>query len=268
MNNQYALITGASQGLGKAYAEELAKRKKNLILVSLPGQNLKNLSDRISKENNVVSYYYETDFSSDQNILDFSKWVNEHFDVNLLINNAGIGGTQSFEEVNYKYIDRIIQVNVKATALLTHQLLKNLKGQKQSYILNISSIAAYTPVGFKTVYPASKAFIQSFSRGLNAELKNTNISVSVMNPGAMATNDEISSRIEKQGFIGKLSILKPDRVARYSINRLLKKDEVIVVNPFLWFFSIILPVWIKLPLMTKIIKRELKYKTGTPILET
>jgi hypothetical protein len=256
--NQFAVITGASQGLGKAYATELAKRGFNIVLVSLPGQNLSQLSDSISQEYKVQSCYYETDFAENRNITDLANWLNENFNVSILINNAGVGGSRPFDEAPVDYIDTIIQVNVKATALLIHQLLPNLKRQPQSWVLNVSSIAAFSPVGYKTVYPASKAFIHSFSRGLYAELKDSNVFVSVINPGAMATNREVSSRIEKQGILGKLTLLQPDKVARYSITRLFRKDTVIMVNPFTWLISVMLPVWIKLPIMTQIVKREIR----------
>lgn len=262
MENQTAVITGASQGLGKAFAKELAKRQMNVVLVSLPGQNLSQLSEWISREYKVQTWHYETDFSTDSNILNLANWLNASFNISVLINNAGIGGTKAFEAAPVDYIDSIIQVNIKATTLLTHQLLPNLKRQQRSYILNVSSIAAFSPVGFKTVYPASKAFVHSFSRGLYAELKNTNVFVSVINPGAMATNGEITSRIKRQGIIGKLTLLDPDKVARYAIDRLLKKDTVIMVNPVTWLVSALLPIWIKLPMMTRIVKRELRYETG------
>ncbi|TVQ14368.1 MAG: SDR family NAD(P)-dependent oxidoreductase [Bacteroidetes bacterium] len=258
--DQFAVITGASQGLGKAFANELAKRKFNVVLVSLPGQNLSQLSDWISREFKVQSFYYETDFSVDSNIRALANWLNENFNVSILINNAGIGGTKQFEEAHIDYIDTIIQVNIKATALLTHQLLPNLKRQPQSFVLNVSSIAAFSPVGYKTVYPASKAFVHSFSRGLYAELKNTNVFVSVVNPGAIATNKEITSRIERQGVIGKLTLLQPAKVANYCITRLLRRDTVIMVNPLTWLLAALLPIWIKLPMMTQIIKREISYE--------
>lgn len=257
LKNQYAVITGASQGLGKAYATELAKRQYNVILVSLPGQHLQQLSDWIKREYKVQSYYYEADFSVDSNILGLTNWLNENFNISMLINNAGTGGSKPFDEASVMYIHTIIQVNVKATAIITHQLLQNLKRQPQAYILNVSSIAAFSPVGYKTVYPASKAFVHSFTRGLYAELKNTNVFVSVIHPGAMATNEDTISRIEKLGLIGKLTLLNPEKVAHYSISRLLKRDTVIMVNPVTWLLSAIIPIWIRLPMMTKIVKREI-----------
>lgn len=254
----YAVVTGASQGLGKAFAENLAKKNINVILVSLPGQNLKELSQEISENYNVKTEHYEIDLSVRENVLQLTDWINNLFNVNILINNAGLGGTKKFLEASLGYIDRILQVNVMATSLITHQLLPNLLKQKQSYILNVSSMAAFSPIGFKTVYPASKTFIHSFSRGLHEELKNTSVFVSVVNPGAMKTNTDVCKRIEKQGFLGRLTLLDPNKVAHYCIEQLFRKDSVIMVNPVSWLVMKILPIWIKLPLMTNAIKKEIE----------
>jgi uncharacterized protein len=254
----FAVITGASQGLGKAFAESLAKKKINIILVSLPNQNLKELSQEIAEHYNIKTYYYETDLSVNENVFKLTDWLNKSFNIYILINNAGVGGTRKFLDATSSYINNILQVNITATSLITHQLLPNLLKQPQSYILNVSSMAAFSPIGFKTVYPASKTFIHSFSRGLNEELKDTNVFVSVVNPGAMKTNADVVERIEKQGFLGKLTLLDPNKVAEYCINQLFKRDSVIMVNPISWLMMKILPIWIKLPLMTNAIKREIK----------
>jgi len=254
---EYAVVTRASQGLGRAFAYELAKNNIPLILMSLPGQELSELSSEISEQYGVPVFCYETDLSVKENVLDFAAWVNANFSVFMLINNAGTGGSRRFDEASAEYISKIIQVNVMATSLLTHQLLPNLKKVDKAYILNVSSMAAFCPIGYKTVYPASKAFVHSFSRGLCEELKSTNVFVSVVNPGAMKTSPEITRRIEKQGFLGKLTLLNPDAVAKYCIRQLLKRDTVIMVNRISWLMLIILPIWIKLPLLTRSIKREL-----------
>ncbi|QWT86563.1 SDR family NAD(P)-dependent oxidoreductase [Chryseobacterium sp. PCH239] len=254
----YAVVTGASQGLGKSFAENLAKQKINVILISLPDQNLKELSVKLEKQYDIKAHYYETDLSVHENVMKLTEWLNCSFDVHILINNAGLGGTKKFTEASSDYINTILQVNVAATSLMTHQLLPNLLKQPKAYILNVSSMAAFSPIGFKTVYPASKSFIHSFSRGLHEELKDTNVFVSVVNPGAMKTNKDVCERIEKQGFMGRLTLLNPDKVASYSIRQLFKKDSVIMVNPISWLVMKILPIWIKLPLMTQAIKREIE----------
>ena len=229
-----------------------------MILVSLPNQNLDTLAGALKEKYGVDVYYFEIDLSISQNILRLTNWLNDNFNVHMLINNAGIGGSKKFTDVEATYIEKIIQVNVIATSLLTHQLLPNLMKFKSSYVLNVSSIAAFTPLGYKTVYPATKTYIDSFSRGLSAELKGANVTVSVVHPGAMNTNEDARKRIEQQGFLAKLTLLNTDKVARHCIKRLLKKDAVIVVNPFSWFFSKLIPVRITLPLITKKIKQEVE----------
>ncbi|WP_276875806.1 SDR family NAD(P)-dependent oxidoreductase [Chryseobacterium joostei] len=254
----YAVVTGASQGLGKAFAENLAMKNINVILVSLPNQNLKELSQQLEEKYQIKAHYYEVDLSINENVLKLTEWLNSSFNIHILINNAGLGGTKRFTEASSEYINTILQVNVAATSLITHQLLPNLLRQPKAYILNVSSMAAFSPIGFKTVYPATKTFIHSFSRGLHEELKDTNVFVSVVNPGAMKTNADVCKRIEKQGFWGKMTLLNPDKVASRCIQQLFKKDSVIMVNPISWLAMKIVPIWIKLPLMTQAIKREIE----------
>jgi short-subunit dehydrogenase len=256
--NKYAVITGASQGLGSSFAKQLAAQKVNLILVSLPGQNLATQAVQLSEMYGIIVQYYETDLSIKDNVIALSTWINSRFDIYLLINNAGVGGTKKFTEASVQYIDSIMQVNVVATSLLTHQLLSNLLRQQRAYILNVSSMAAFSPIGYKTVYPASKTFIHSFSRGLSEELKHTGVVVSVVNPGAMATNEDVCQRLKKLGLIGRLTLLNPDKVAGRCIRQLFKKDRVIMVNPWSWLAMVLLPIWIKLPLLTNNIKKEIQ----------
>jgi len=258
----YALVTGASQGLGKAFAIELAQKGIHLILVSLPGQGLVTLCQELAAEYGVDCRAYETDLTELENVKQLTDWVNQHFNLFVLVNNAGIGGTKRMLDADVQYINRIVQLNVVATSVLTHQLLPNLVRQPQAYILNVSSMAAFSPIGFKTVYPASKAFIHSFSRGLYQELKGTNVFVSVVNPGAMRTNAETSGRIARQGLLGRLTLLEPQKVAKFCVDRLFKRDTVIVVNPVSWLLVHLLPIWIKLPLLTRTIQRELVLETA------
>lgn len=254
----YAVVTGASQGLGKAFAETLASKKINVVLVSLPGQHLKELSQQLEETYQIKAHYYEVDLSVNENVMKLTEWLNRSFEIHILINNAGLGGTKKFVDASSSYINTILQVNVAATSLITHQLLPNLLRQPKAYILNVSSMAAFSPIGFKTVYPASKTFIHSFSRGLHEELKDTNVFVSVVNPGAMKTNVDVCKRIEKQGVLGKLTLLDPNKVAAYCIRQLFRKDSVIMVNPISWLVMKILPIWIKLPLMTSAIRKEIE----------
>lgn len=260
-DNTYALVTGASRGLGKAFAEELSKRKINTILVGLPNEGLEKFCETLKQDYGIDSLFYELDLTKKEEILAFATDVNSKYSVSMLINNAGTGGTRKFSEVSAEYIDRIIQLNVMAPSILTHQLLPNLTQRRQGYVLNVSSMAAFSPIGFKTVYPASKVFVHYFSRGLYQELAGTNVFVSVVNPGPMETNPEVIERINRHGFWGRLGLMTPEKVAEVSIRQLFKKDSMIMLNRMNglnWLLMKIIPIWIRLPLLTRVVRKELE----------
>lgn len=253
---KFAIVTGASKGLGRAFALELASRGINTILVSLPGEEIHILNEEIINKYNTLSVFFEVDLSDYDNVIAFTKAINETYSVFLLINNAGIGGTMKFEDASIGLVNSIIQLNVMAVSVITRQLIPNLRAQTQSYVLNISSLAAFNPVGYKLVYPASKAFVDSFTKGMSAEYRDTNIFFSVINPGAMPTNDAVVDRISKQGWLGRITQLYPQDVARKSLNKLFQKKRPYKFNPLSELILWILPSRFKLPFLTGIVKRE------------
>ncbi|MBW6478416.1 MAG: SDR family NAD(P)-dependent oxidoreductase [Bacteroidales bacterium] len=257
---KYALITGASKGLGKAYALELARMGKNLILVSLPQEGLGNLSQSIRKEYDIDVVFFETDFLQNENIIDLARRVNEKYQLEILINNAGIGGSGRFTDAGTEFLETIIQLNVSAPVILLHELLPNLLKQKKAWVLNVASMASFSPMGFKTVYPASKKFIQHFSSGLREELKSKNISISCVYPGPMGTNSEIQNRIEKYGLWARVILMTPGQVAAKSIKLMFKNKRTIVPgrgNKFYWLLMTLFPPRAVLNVATNMVKKEL-----------
>ena len=256
----YAVVTGASSGLGRCFAIELARRGSNTILVALPGSGIKDVTLE-AKSYGTDSIALEADLTDKRAILDICTEITGHYPVNILINNAGCGGTRKFAECDEDYIDRILGLNVMAVTTMTHRLLPALQRQHEAYILNVSSMAAFTPIGYKTVYPASKRFIYDFTRGLHEEFSGSGISVSVIHPGPMKTNPDVTHRIEKQGKFGRLGLLTPEKVARKGIDGMFKREAVIIpglVNKFNKMLTDIVPARIRLPLVSKIVARELQ----------
>ncbi|MBN1790991.1 MAG: SDR family NAD(P)-dependent oxidoreductase [Bacteroidales bacterium] len=257
----YALVTGASCGLGKEIARELARRNYNLLLVSLKDEGLPELSSSLANQHEVEVHYFEADLSESHVVFQVATWALAKGRITILINNAGIGGTRAFDEASTSYIDNIIQLNIRATSLLTRLILPELKTHHQSFILNVASMASFSPIAYKTVYPASKAFIWSFSRGLYEELKDTGVFVSVIHPGPMKTNPDVTKRIERQKLFGKIGLITTQRTAEIAVNNLLKHDSLIIpgfLNKLNWLMIQIVPVWIRLNLLSRVIKRELK----------
>ena len=255
-SGRYALVTGASRGLGKAIAIELARRGYPTILVSR-SDKVHEVCDEITDRFCIPSVGFSADLTDPSSIADLAEQVNATYQVFMLVNNAGMGGSRRFVDASTQYLENIIDLNTKATALLTHALLPNLLRQPKAYVLNIGSMAAHTPTGFKTVYPASKAFIHHFSLGLREELKDTSVSVSVCSPGAMATNEEVTARIERQGFFGRFTLKPVESIARKCIRQTLRKKRHIIINPVSYALSSIVPNAIKTPILTRIVKREL-----------
>ena len=255
----YTLITGASKGLGRAFAKECASRHMNLLLVALPNENLSDLCDELQQAYNIQIVYKEADFTNRKAVTEFANWARTNYSINILINNAGVGGTKLFMDASIDYLGDMIQINIRAMTFLTRVLLPELKKHPEAYILNVSSLAAFSPVPYKTIYPASKAFIHHFTRGLEAELRDTNIRVSVLNPGPIKTNSDVSKRINGQSSYVKLSIMTPDEIAQIAMKKLLKGKSVIIpgfMNRLNAFFIRLVPVSFRIFVGTQIFKRD------------
>lgn len=259
MNEKYALVTGASQGLGRAFATDLARRGIHVLMTALPGEDLGAFSAWLGDRYDVFTDFLECDLTDITEIDRLTDWA-KAYPLYILINNAGLGGTAAFESAGASLINDIILVNVRATAMITHQLLPTLKARTPAWILNVSSMASFSPIGYKTVYPASKVFIQHFSRGLFEELRGTGVFVSVVHPGPMKTNQDCRTRIHRQGLIGRVGLVAPESLAHRTITRLFKKDSLILVgwmNKINWLLMKTVPIWIRLPLITQVVKREI-----------
>ena len=255
-NKLYTLITGASDGFGKALAIECARRKMNLVLVALPGPALGNLAKFIERNFNVDVKIFEKDLTYDNHCYDLLlDIVHAKLRINILINNAGIGNTQVFSETSPEFFKQQIKLNVLATTLLTSLFIPELRKYGPSYLLNIGSLSSFFYLPKKQVYGATKSFIFFFSKCLRRELKKDNISVSVACPGGMNTNFSVSMINRTGNYLSRMSILNPEQVAPVVIDKMLKGKEVIIpgaVNRFSMLLDKLLPSFIKNILIGKL----------------
>ncbi|MBT3244916.1 MAG: SDR family NAD(P)-dependent oxidoreductase [Bacteroidetes bacterium] len=259
LNNNYALVTGASQGLGREIARELASLGYNLLLTALPDERLPELVRDLENKYQIRVSHKEADLAQADAVHQVAAWAN-NYPLKVLINNAGIGGTMPYQKANPEYINKIIQVNITAPALLIRLLLPSLEKHDQAYILNVSSMAAFSPMAFKTVYPASKAFVWSFSRGLHEELKSSGVFVGVIHPGPIKTNPEVCKRIEQQKLFGRLGQVSPEKLAHIAIKQLFQHDSLLIpgiMNKLNWILIKIIPIWIRMGFLSKVVQREI-----------
>ncbi|WP_184545633.1 SDR family NAD(P)-dependent oxidoreductase [Mucilaginibacter sp. FT3.2] len=227
--NDYALITGASKGIGRAMALLLAQKGYSLLLVARSANELENLTALIKSQYNVEAAYYVADLAVSGTASQIAGWVKTlDVPVSILINNAGFGIWGNFEQLDIAGQTSMIQVNITAVAELSHYLLPTLKAQKQAYILNVSSTAAYQAVPTLAIYAASKSFVLSFSRALRYELKSTTVSVSCLCPGPTDTGFAHSAGMDALAELAAKFNMTADDVARIGINgMLLKKAEIV-----------------------------------------
>lgn len=230
MSNQfYTLITGASEGFGKALAIECAKRNLNLILVALPGVELFDLKRFISSSYNVQVVIFEKDLCKEDACYElFNEVMEMSLRVNMLFNNAGTGSTGLFSEGNVYAYERQIKLNVLATTLISRLFIDSLKKNSPAYILNVGSLASFFPLPKKQVYGATKSFIYYFSKCLQEELKNDHIYVSMLCPGPMKTNASVKSLIEQGNWFIRNCSFNPEAVAPQAIDGLFGKKKVMV----------------------------------------
>ena len=258
----YTLITGASAGLGKAFAIQCARMGMNLVLIALPGGQAHSLARHIMEEYPVDVRAFEFDITDVDQLQYHLPAIVDAYPVDFLINNAGVGGTAPMAETPLENIDRIIQLNVRGTALLTRIMIPHLLEQTRSHILNISSMAAFTPIAYKTVYPASKAFITSFSLGLREEFAGTGLSVSVACPGPILTNSGTARRIIGQGLKARLGLLPTHEIAKVAIRLTLAGQPVIipgVANRISHFLMQLMPGNLRLRIISREVKKEMQF---------
>ncbi len=259
-NEKYTVITGASMGLGKHLAIQCAKRGRNVLLTSLPGEDVLAFAQELAKRYSIKAHGFEADLATANGVLSFSNWVEDNFEIDVLINNAGIGGTQRFSEASSEYLNKLLMLNTHTLVMLTHRLLPMLKKSEKAFILNIASMASFGPMPFKTVYPASKAFVYSFSRGLGSELKGSNVFVSVAHPGGMTTNPEVTERIRSHNGLVRFMMLSPEKTAEICIQQLFRHDSLIIPglgNKVNWLLMKLFPVWLRLILFRKTLVKEI-----------
>lgn len=263
----YTLITGSSEGFGKALAIECAKRKMNLILVSLPDSGLNQLAEFIIQNYNVDVVPIEKDLAIEENCMMLFKEV-EQLDlaVNMLINNVGLGSTMFFKEGNIDFYQKQLKLNVMVTTLLTSLFLNTLKTNTPSHILNVGSLSCFFYLAKKQVYGATKSYVYSFSKSLRAELTSDGINVSVICPGGMNTNATTIMTNKSNHWLARQSIMNPEEVASIAIKGLLNRDEIIIpgfMNKLFLFVDKLLPSFIIKIIANNHVNKFKSYNIGT-----
>ena len=234
MNDPYgklktALITGASSGIGVAFAEQLASAGLDLILVARSTNKLNALARKLRKEGCRVEVISQ-DLSTANAGSKLSKSVAElGMTVDLLINNAGFGTVGHFDQQSAAREAQEVKLNALAVVDLTHAFLPKMLSQGHGGVINVASVAAFQAVPFMSVYAATKAFVLSFSEGLWGEYRSRGLKVVCLCPGPVDTGFfEATGNAKLRGTVPKSTMMTADRVVASALKSLRKGDLVVV----------------------------------------
>ena len=220
-----AIITGASRGIGRAIALELAQQNIRVILIARNANELAELQKQIEQEGGQADFYALDISQATQVKQTVDRILEKHAQVNYLINNAGVGSFQDFEAFDETEWDRIMDINVKGTFMLTKALIAHMKAQKQGHVVTIASDVSKRTFPQGSVYCASKYAQDALMSALRKEVRSFGVKVSVVYPGMVATYFGGSQPDEPE----KALWLKPQDIAQ-SVSYILNAPAHVVVD--------------------------------------
>ena len=216
---KWALITGASAGIGKAFAEELAAGGTNLVLTARRADRLEQIAKSLATQHEIKTEVFVADLidsSGPQKIFDFTK--SKAIEIELLINNAGFGAHGEFAAEDQQRLLNMVQVNCSAVVHLTHLFLSQMIARKHGDILILASTASFQGVPYISTYAATKAFDLIFAEGLAEEAKPHGVRVCALCPGS--TESEFHAVANQQQFAAKQHQETAEKVARTGLRAL------------------------------------------------
>jgi short-subunit dehydrogenase len=223
----YALVTGASSGIGECFVHELAARGRNVILVARSARKLEDMTRTLSSKRNVGMKPISLDLSEPGAAARLATTLRERgLAVDLLVNNAGFGARGRFWELPLDRQAAMVRLNIQAVVELTHLLLPPMVEARRGAIINVSSTAGFQAVPYTSMYGATKAFVTSFSEGLAEELRPFGIAVVTLCPGGTRTNFHIASNYGQPPLPGGMQ--GPEAVVRATLAALDRGGGMVV----------------------------------------
>lgn len=257
---RYALVTGASSGIGLAIAEALARRGRHLILVARHRDMLESIAIEFTQRFGVEVLFRACDLGEPLRLSGFLLELEDgERQIDLLVNCAGIGNSGPFLAQEWAQEQDLLDLNVLAMTRLCHTVGNLMAVQGGGQILNVASIMGFQPGPWMSTYAASKAFVLHFSEGLREELKKTGVKVSVLCPGPTHTSFFRAAQLNADNFINDTT-LTAEEVALYTV-RALDKNKAIIIpgwrNRFITGLPRVLGRWLTRKIWSSIIKSRL-----------
>ncbi len=226
----YALVTGATGGLGKAFTYVLAERGDNLILTGRSEEKLAALQTDIQEKYPQIDVkIYAADLANEGSRCEMMEQIKaDGLHIALLANIAGADIQKGLAEYTQEKIVFQCRVNFEAAVSMCRFAIEQKADRLE--IVNLSSVSGIYPMPYFAIYSATKGALTSFSQSLRAEMKGKNVAVTAILPGAMPTRDDIKEQIKGQGLWGKLAAKSPESVARASLKAVRKNKRKVIVG--------------------------------------
>ena len=234
MKGAWAVVTGASSGIGKEIARELAKREINLILVARRLGLLEELASELKVETRCI----QADLSNPDSCRKLFEDCTRHTDVQILVNNAGMGDYGDFVKTPLEKHLTMINLNITAVTVLSHLFANHMQGHlKRSHILNVASIGAFQTVPKLGAYCGTKKYVKDLSETMDFELDGGNIAVSCISPGGTYTEFmQNANQVMKKG--SEKYMMSAPAVGKIAVNGMLKSKRQIVPGFINWLTTI------------------------------
>ncbi len=224
---RWALVTGASSGIGRAYAEKLAARRYNLVIVARDAGRLAEVAERVRGTHNVECEVLPADLVDPVQRRGVEQRLAAAPAVDLLVNNAGFGTTGQFVDLDLDTEERQILLNQVALMRLTRAALPGMVERRRGAIVNVSSLAGFVPGASMATYCATKAFVTSFTEALHEELRGTGVRVQALCPGLTRTEFQHRAGVDASRAPGFLWMTAED-VVDESLRGLRRRKLVVV----------------------------------------
>jgi uncharacterized protein len=214
LGSGWAIVTGASSGIGLAFARELARRGHKTLAVARRRDRLETLAEEAAKQGGSV-VPLAADLGTAEGLASVVERMVGLGAIDLLVNNAGIATSGDFKHSSLEQELGAIRLNIDGVVTLTHAVLGEMLRRRSGAIINVASVVAFQPFPHFAIYAASKAFVLSFSEALAEELKGSGVRILALCPGAAKT--EMSVFSQNEGLLGKLPSLSADEIVRTAL---------------------------------------------------
>ena len=227
------LITGASSGIGAAFARKLAARGRNVLLVARSEDKLIALCNELGRLTSIRAQYLALDLTKQDDRLQlFEETKKRELEIDMLINNAGFGSMGDFVKLDLERETEMIELNITALVELTQRFLGPMRERQRGTIINVASTAGFQPVPYMATYAATKAFVLSFSEALWDENRMHGIHVMALCPGVTETNFFEAAGIDRPPM---RTVQTPEEVVETALRALHRQKSLVISGWANWF---------------------------------